>query len=131
MRVWHQRILEPAVFHALVARVEVHVALAPDRFMGRALLAPVVVLAWVARLVTLLLWQPLLLPVVPSLTLETVCVLGVMALLLQVGGRHRLSPTAPEVVEMLRVVWAATVLVVLPVVRVSWVLLFVLHAVSL
>ncbi len=127
VRVWHQRVLEPTVFYALVAGGKVHIALAPYRFMRRPLLPHVVLVR--AVLVLLLLREPLL-AVVPAPVLEAVGCLRVPLLLVLLVGGHRLTPAAPEVLKVLWMVRVATVLLVLPMVWVmSWVLLFVLHAV--
>jgi hypothetical protein len=122
--VWHQRVFKPAVFHALVAWVEVYIALAPNGGMRRVLL--VLVRLALARLMALL-RQPLL-PMVPPRPGKTIVFFRV-PVMLPLYSRHRFSPAAPEVLEMFRVVRVAAVLLVLPMARVvSWILLFVLHA---
>lgn len=129
---WHGRIFIPTVFHTLVAWVEMHIALAPD-WLRRALPLPrVLLLRMLVKVVWMLalLWQPLL-TMVTSFLLKSANILLLPVLPMQVYSGYRLSPAAPEVVEVLRMVRVPSVALVLPVVRVSWVLLFVMHAVSL
>lgn len=130
VRVWHGGVLVPTVFHALVAGVEVYVALA---VYGRAVhfvfLSAVEVLRRAA--IVALLRQPLL-TVVSAALFKAIVLAGLPLItrVVQVNLRGRLAPPASEIVEVLRVAVLPLVAVaqVLPVVRVPWVVLVVLHA---
>ena len=121
MRVWHQWVLVPSVLHALVALMEVYVALPPYRFF---LVPFILVMPWVMPVLLLLLLIVMLVPLAFSLVLVAV-------LVVQVDEWLRLSPAVSEVLKILRAVLTAHVTVMsvmlFSVARVSVFVLFVIH----
>lgn len=111
-----------------------NIALAPDRLLP-AVLFPVlrVLLAITLLLVVLVLGHPVLVSVELPPTLKTAYVLRLPIIAVQVKGGSGFAPAALEVLEMIgvhRVAVLASVALVLPVVWVSFIVLFVLHLIS-
>ena len=134
MRMWHGGVFVPAVFGTLVTGVKVDVLLAPDRLLP-AMFFPVlwVLLAIALLLVVLVLGPPVLAPVKLPSALKTAYVLRLPIIPVQVKGGSGFAPAAPEVLEMIgvhRVAVLPSVALGLPVVWVSFIVLFVLHLIS-
>lgn len=135
-RVRHSWVFVPTVFHSLIARVKIYVLLAPDRLAWLLLTHPVMMLLRVVLItlrvmaVALIVWP--LLPMEPAFLFEAANIAWLPIVLVQVDAWCRLSPSALKIVEVLKVpsvsgVLLAAVALMFPMIRMSLVVLVVLH----